>query len=149
MIHVKKDWMHVTSEEPSTLQGFWATAPSRSTRKRPSPLGPSAVALVAVLGTASPGNAQVPNDSTSTTPSRSRPATGIRVDTHSGWSVGLEGYTGMGTLFTAEGTKGHVIAGGVSRLRISYVEAGGVLEISDESTERWRSIGGFLGAYLP
>jgi hypothetical protein len=55
----------------------------------------------------------------------------------------------MGTLFTSEGTKGHVIAGGVSRLRISYVEAGGVLEISDESTERWRSIGGFLGAYLP
>jgi hypothetical protein len=73
----------------------------------------------------------------------------IHLDTKSGWSAGLEGYAGLTTLSTDGGTKGHALAGGITRGRFSYVELGAALEVSDNAGERWRSLGGFAGAYLP
>jgi len=78
-----------------------------------------------------------------------RRLTGVHIDRHSGWSVGLEGYAGLTTLSTSEGTRGHALAGGISRARFGYLELGGVFEVSDEAGERWRHFGGFAGGYLP
>lgn len=75
--------------------------------------------------------------------------TGIHLDAQSGWSVGMEGYVGLATVSTTDGTKGHAVAGGVSRARFGYAEIGGRLEMSDVDGERWRMVGGFAGAYLP
>jgi hypothetical protein len=75
--------------------------------------------------------------------------TGIHLDHQTGWSLGLEGYAGLTTLSTAEGTKGHAIAGGVSRFRLRFFEIGAGIESSDYYEERWRTLGGFIGAYLP
>jgi hypothetical protein len=73
----------------------------------------------------------------------------IGLDKRSGWSVGLEGYAGLTTLSANGGTKGHALAGGITRGRFSFVELGAGLEVSDNAGERWRSLGGFAGAYLP
>jgi hypothetical protein len=73
----------------------------------------------------------------------------IQLDTKSGWSVGLEGYAGLTTLSANGGTKGHALAGGITRGRFGHVELGADLELSDNAGERWRTLGGFAGAYLP
>jgi len=66
-----------------------------------------------------------------------------------GWSIGLEPYAGIAVLVNSDETRGHGIAGGVSRVRIGYVEFGAGLELSDVAIERWRQLGVFVGAYLP
>lgn len=75
--------------------------------------------------------------------------TGIHLDLQSGWSLALEGYAGLTTYSTSERTKGHAITGGWSRLRWQYFQFGAGVEASDYADERWRSLGGFIGAYLP
>ncbi len=66
-----------------------------------------------------------------------------------GISLGLEPYAGIAVLTGSDGSRGHGIAGGVSRLRLSYFELGADLEVSDSAIVSWRQVGGFLGAYLP
>ena len=73
----------------------------------------------------------------------------FKLDGHPGWSVGLEGYAGIAVESGADGTRGHGIAGGLSRFRINYVEFGGELQVSDLAIERWNQLGGFVGAYFP
>jgi hypothetical protein len=72
-----------------------------------------------------------------------------KVDTHSGWSVGLEGYAGLGTLSNSEESKGHAMAGGVSRARFGFAEIAGSVEVSDDNGEHWRNFGGAIGGFLP
>lgn len=78
-----------------------------------------------------------------------RRITGIHFDPHPGWSVGLEGFAGLSTLTTSERTKGHALAGGVSRVRLDVIEFGAMIDSSDLVDERWRSVGGFVGAFVP
>ncbi len=66
-----------------------------------------------------------------------------------GWSIGMETYAGIAVLSSAEGSLGHAMAGGLSRVRLGYVEMGVGVELSDMTTERWQQVGGFVGAYLP
>ena len=74
---------------------------------------------------------------------------GQHLDSNPGWSIGMEAYAGLGVLSFAEGTRGHALIGGVSRVRIGYVEFGGALEASDYELERWRQLGAFVGTFLP
>lgn len=82
-------------------------------------------------------------------PGKHRRIEGIHFDPHPGWSVGLEAFAGLSTLTTSERTKGHALAGGVSRVRFDVFEIGGMIDSSDLVDERWRSVGGFVGAFLP
>lgn len=110
------------------------------------------VALILLLWTGLAFAQEAPAESLTNVerrPTASRRVIGIQLDEHPGWSLGLEGYTGLTTLSTSEGTKGHAIGGGVSRLRFGHFEGGVALETSDYSGERWRSFGGFLGAFFP
>lgn len=83
------------------------------------------------------------------TPAKPRQLVEIRVDQDSGWSVGLEGYAGLSTLANSERTKGHALAGGVSRLRFDFFQFGANLDVSDMVDEQWQSLGGFAGAFVP
>ena len=71
------------------------------------------------------------------------------IEPNPGWSLGLETYAGLAVLTGADGARGHGIAGGLSRLRMKYVEAGAGIEVSDVAVVRWRQIGAFVGAYIP
>lgn len=75
--------------------------------------------------------------------------TGYHLKRNPGISVGLESYAGLAVLSTEDGSRGHGIVGGLSRLRVSYFELGADLEVSDMALVRWRQAGGFVGAYLP
>jgi hypothetical protein len=75
--------------------------------------------------------------------------TGYHLKAHPGWSLGIESYAGLGVLSATEGSRGHALAGGLSRLRIGYLEAGAGLQVSDLAVVRWRQAGGFIGAFLP
>jgi|GEM_PF-3295307 len=75
--------------------------------------------------------------------------TGYRLKSAPGWSIGLETYAGLSVLADTDGSRGHALAGGLSRLQLSYFQMGGVLEVSDLSVLRWRKLGGFVGAHLP
>ncbi|HEY5955586.1 MAG TPA: hypothetical protein VIV60_03490 [Polyangiaceae bacterium] len=94
--------------------------------------------------------ASTPADDSGTR-SKARPPriTGIHLDARSGWSIGLQGYAGLTTLANADGIKGHALVGGISQLRFHYFQVGATLETSDYSGERWRSLGGFAGAFIP
>jgi hypothetical protein len=122
--------------------------------RSPAPWARRIVIVGAMLGAATrPARAET---TTPETPSTGAPAirmkpriTGIHLDTQTGWSLGLEGYAGLATLSTNEGTKGHALVGGLSRARIGFAEIGAGLELSDDAGERWRTFGGSVGAYLP
>ncbi len=75
--------------------------------------------------------------------------TGYHLKSSPGVSLGLETYAGLAVMADSDGSRGHGVAGGLSRLRISYFELGAGLEISDLQLVRWRQAGGFIGAYLP
>lgn len=109
----------------------------------------SVVLLTALSHSAAAQYVTAPNEPVYTPASKPRQLVEIRVDTDSGWSVGLDGYAGLSTLTTSERTKGHALAGGVSRLRFSFVQFGATLEVSDLVDEQWRSLGGFVGAFVP
>lgn len=74
---------------------------------------------------------------------------GFHLKNKPGWSLGLEAYAGIGVLASSDATRGHGIAGGLSRLRFGYFELGAGLEVSDLAVERWQQVGGFAGAFLP
>lgn len=75
----------------------------------------------------------------------------ISFEGNPGWSVGLDGFVGLSTLFGTD-TRGAVaLGGGLLRARYRFYEAGGYYEVSDSlgSGGQWQSVGGFLGAWLP
>jgi hypothetical protein len=78
-----------------------------------------------------------------------RRITGVKLDYHSGWSAGLEGYAGLTTYSNTEGSNAHALAGGMARLRWQFLVIGAMAETSDYTNERWRSLGGSVGAFLP
>ena len=75
--------------------------------------------------------------------------TGYHLKRNPGMSIGLEANAGLAVLADDDGSRGHAIAGGLSRMRISYFEFGAGLQVSDTALVRWRQVGGFVGAYLP
>ena len=75
--------------------------------------------------------------------------TGYHLKSSPGISIGLESYAGLAVMSDSDASRGHAIAGGLSRLRISNLEMGAGLEVSDLALVRWRQVGGFIGAYLP
>jgi hypothetical protein len=77
------------------------------------------------------------------------PFEGFYLRRNPGISLGLEPYAGIAVLAGGDGSRGHGIAGGVSRLRLGYLELGASLEASDSALVWWRQVGGFVGAYLP
>lgn len=75
--------------------------------------------------------------------------TGYHLKSVPGWSIGLEPYAGLGVLSASDGSRGHAVAGGISRVRISYFEMGAGLEVSDLAVVKWKQVGGFVGVFLP
>lgn len=73
----------------------------------------------------------------------------FRVDKQRSLSISLGPYAGLGLHETAHGSVAHLFAGGIGRLRINFVELGATLEVSDRVQESWRTIGGFVGGYVP
>jgi hypothetical protein len=93
-----------------------------------------------------------PNENPTGTPrvkSRRPRIVGIHLDDDARWSIGMQGYAGLTTLAGAESIKGHALAGGASQVRIRNFQLGGAIEVSDYAGERWRSLGGFVGAFVP
>lgn len=80
---------------------------------------------------------------------RTQPRTSLEVERAPGVFVGLGGYAGLSVLAKSDEKQGHMIAGGLGRLRIGYFQLGGTLEVSDLAHERWQSIGGFIGGVIP
>lgn len=70
-------------------------------------------------------------------------------DTAPGWSIGLDGYAGLAVLSSEEGGAAHAFFGGISRFQLSYFQIGASLESSDGADDKWRSIGAFVGAFVP
>ena len=70
-------------------------------------------------------------------------------DPKPGWAIGLEAYGGFAMTSTKEGATANALVGGLSRFRLGYFELGGVLEVSDNADNHWRSVGGFVGAFVP
>jgi hypothetical protein len=66
-----------------------------------------------------------------------------------GLALGVEAYGGNAVLVTSDDNRAHVHGGGQLRIRYSHFLLGGAAEISEINTERWRSLGGFVGAWLP
>lgn len=75
--------------------------------------------------------------------------TGVRLEPKPGFSLGLGAYGGLALLMTRDGRHPHTLAGLLSRARYGYFELGAVLELTDQAPEQWRSVGGFVGAWLP
>lgn len=116
---------------------------------------------IAVLGFASAGAAQAPAPAAPVAPALAAedpeedqvPPIPIgdsspRLDDASGFGLGLEAYGGL-ALLMSDKANSHAMVGAVSRVRFGFVQLGAVLELSDNSEGRWRSVGAFAGAYLP
>ncbi|HKO93467.1 MAG TPA: hypothetical protein VJU61_20075, partial [Polyangiaceae bacterium] len=74
---------------------------------------------------------------------------GPRLERSSGFGIGLEAYGGLALLMTSDEANSHAMVGALSRVRFGFVQLGAVLELSDTSEGRWRSVGAFVGGYLP
>ncbi len=72
-----------------------------------------------------------------------------QLDPAPGISFGLGAYGGFAVHTTRDSSRSHGIAGALARLRASYFQLGAVLELSDTAEDRWRSLGGFAGVWLP
>jgi hypothetical protein len=81
-------------------------------------------------------------------PTEAKP-TGTRLEAPPGFSIGLGAYGGLALLMTRDAKRPHALAGLLSRARYGYAELGAVIELSDRAPEEWRSLGGFVGAWLP
>jgi hypothetical protein len=68
-----------------------------------------------------------------------------------GWSMGLEGYAGLSTLFGTDTRGAYSLAGGTLRGRYRHYAAGGYFELTDSLSGGgdWQNFGGFAGAWLP
>jgi len=96
-----------------------------------------------------PALAQSTGEFTASSRNEAQEWKGFLLKRNPGWSIGLEPYAGIAVLVNSDETRGHGITGGVSRVRIGYVEFGASLELSDVAIERWRQLGVFVGAFLP
>jgi hypothetical protein len=120
------------------------------TANRSSRVAVSLIALLACLGFAHTASAQpAQSESEWVQGNASQPFKGFYLKSSPGWSLGLEAYAGLAVLTGGDATRGHGMAGGLSRLRTGYFEAGAGFEMSDLAIERWRQMGGFVGTYLP
>lgn len=72
-----------------------------------------------------------------------------RLDGGARFGIGLDAYTGLALLSRDGEAQSHALVGGLSRLRVGYFQLGAAIELSDRSADRYRSIGGFVGAFLP
>ena len=96
-----------------------------------------------------PEASEAPEDERELEPPRVGAKSSFRVDRQRALSVSLGPYAGLGLHETARGSVAHLFVGGIGRLRINYVELGATLEVSDRVQESWRTIGGFVGGYVP
>lgn len=74
---------------------------------------------------------------------------GIALESSPGFSLGLGAYGGLALLMTRDANRPHALAGVLSRARYGYAELGAVIELTDAAPDEWRSVGGFVGAWLP
>jgi hypothetical protein len=74
---------------------------------------------------------------------------GIFLDNESGTLIGIEGYAGISTLSMSGKRWGRALTGGLLRTRVGHFEFGGAIDQSDYADGQWRSLGGFVGLYLP
>lgn len=74
---------------------------------------------------------------------------GIALESPPGFSLGLGAYGGLALLMTRDVNRPHTVAGVLSRARYGYFELGAVIELTDAAPDEWRSVGGFVGAWLP
>ncbi|HEX4335674.1 MAG TPA: hypothetical protein VH062_07140 [Polyangiaceae bacterium] len=74
------------------------------------------------------------------------------------FGFGLEGYAGIAAQARSGEDRAHGLAGGLARFRFHYFELGGTFELTDSGqsndfrenrVERWRALGGFVGAVVP
>lgn len=68
-----------------------------------------------------------------------------------GWSIGLDAFAGLSTLFGTDTRGAYSLAGGTLRGRFRYYEAGAYFEATDTLSGggSWQNVGGFAGAWLP
>lgn len=130
------------------------TARTRSHRKHGHFFGSLLGAIATVFSAATahatlPEAGASPEDQEQLAPPRATARNSFRVDTRRDLSISLGPYAGLGLHETARGSVAHLFVGGIGRLRINYVELGGTLEISDRVEESWRTVGGFIGGYVP
>ncbi len=81
-------------------------------------------------------------------PARAR-VQGQYLNPQPGWSMGLGVYAGLTVLTNSGGERAHGVLGGISRARVGYLQLGGAMELSDDTGDRWRQVGGFAGVFLP
>lgn len=72
-----------------------------------------------------------------------------RLDGGAKFGVGLDAFAGLALLSRDGEAQSHALVGGLSRLRFGYFQVGAAIELSDSSADRYRSIGGFVGGFLP
>ncbi len=75
----------------------------------------------------------------------------IRFEDEPGWSVGLEGFVGLASLFGTDTRGAYSLAGGALRGRYRFIELGPYFEATDTLSGggHWKSFGAYAGAYLP
>lgn len=73
-----------------------------------------------------------------------------RIGSAAGAGFSVEGYAGLTAYHSARALRGHAVTGGIARLRVSYLTAGGFAERTDEiEFGRWKAFGGFAGVRVP
>jgi hypothetical protein len=75
----------------------------------------------------------------------------IEFEDNPGWSIGLDAYAGLSTLFGTDTRGAYSMAGGLLRARYRYYEGGFYYEATDTLSGGgdWQNFGGFAGAWLP
>jgi hypothetical protein len=66
-----------------------------------------------------------------------------------GWGAGLDGVVGLAMPAESDTQSAHAFAGGLARVHWTYIEIGGAYVATDVSSDEWRSVEGFVGAWLP
>jgi hypothetical protein len=75
----------------------------------------------------------------------------IGLEDEPGWSIGVDAYAGLSTLFGTDTRGAYSLAGGILRGRFRYYEGGVYYEATDTLSGGgdWQNVGGFAGAWLP
>jgi hypothetical protein len=75
----------------------------------------------------------------------------IEFEDNPGWSIGIDAYAGLSSLFGTDTRGAYSLAGGILRGRYRYYQGGAYYEATDTLSGggEWQNVGGFAGAWLP